>query len=136
MDVKGISGILVDGTVENAKFQKQTEELNKFQKTLEDASEAAKEEDDKLKEMCNEFEKYFLQQVYKSMKKTVNYDKFLINGGQSEEIFSEMLEEKYIDAAVAQGGVGLAQKLYEQLKSPASQMGSEEIKINTEAKGN
>lgn len=132
MDLKGISSTLIDGTVENAKFTKQTEELNKFQDVLKEASEKANEEDEKLKEMCNEFEKYFLQQVYKSMKKTVNYDNWLLNGGQGEEIFSEMLEEKYIDAAVAQGGVGLAQKLYEQLKSPASQMGSEDIKINTE----
>lgn len=132
MDLKGISSTLVDGTVETAKFKKQTEELNKFQDVLKDASEKAKEEDDELRTMCNEFEKYFLQQVYKSMKKTVNYDNFLISGGQSEEIFSEMLEEKYIDAAVAKGGVGLAQKLYEQLKSPTSQMGSEEIKVNKE----
>lgn len=132
MDLKGISSTLIDGTVENAKFTKQTEELNKFQDVLKEASEKANEEDEKLKEMCNEFEKYFLQQVYKSMKKTVNYDNWLLNGGQGEEIFSEILEEKYIDAAVAQGGVGLAQKLYEQLKSPASQMGSEDIKINTE----
>lgn len=130
MDLSAISGTMVDSTIQNAKFSKVEKEANEFKSALEKASENVKtngtEEDDKaLKDMCKEFEKYFLQEMYKSMKSTLNQDNNLFYGGQSEEIFSDLLDQQYVDAAVDAGGIGLAKQLYEQLKSPTSSTGAE-----------
>lgn len=132
MDLSAINNTFVDSTLQSAKFSKQEKSVKAFEDALNNASKVANEtkaeEDDKaLKEMCDEFEKYFLKEMYKSMKKTVNYDNYLIYGGQSEEIFSDFLDEQYVDGAVKAGGIGLSKKLYEQLKSPYSATGSKMI---------
>ncbi len=133
MDLSAINSTLTNQTLANAKMYKQEKTVKDFEKALDEAStkvnsKGATDEDDKaLKEMCDEFEKYFLREMYKSMRKTVNTDNFMIYGGQSEEIFQDFLDEQYVDNAVKAGGVGLSKKLYEQLKSPYSATGSKMI---------
>ena len=124
MDMSSITNLGMDTTFTNASYTKKAKELNEYKNTLEEAS--GNSDDEALKEMCLEFERYFMKEMYKSMKKTVNYDNFMNYGGQSEEIFSDMLEEEYIKKAADNGGIGLAKKLYEQLKSPTSMTGSAE----------
>lgn len=122
MDLSSITNLGMDTTFSNASYTKKTKELSEYKTALEEASSSS--DDEALKEMCVEFEKYFLKEMYKSMKKTINYESFMNYGGQSEEIFSDMLEEEYIKKASDSGGIGLAKKLYEQLKSPTSMTGS------------
>lgn len=144
MDLNAINSSFTTQTLSNAKMSKQEQTVNDFKKALNDASAKVRaegtteKEDAELKKMCDEFEKYFLREVYKSMKKTVNYDNYLIYGGQSEEIFQDFLDEQYVNNAVSAGGVGLSKKLYEQLKSPTSATGSQminDIKTNEASDG-
>ena len=139
MDLSAINSTLTNQTLANAKMYKQEKTVKDFQKALDEASDkvnskdATSDDDKALKEMCEEFEKYFLREMYKSMRKTVNTDNFMIYGGQSEDIFQDFLDEQYIDGAVKAGGIGLAKQMYEQLKSPYSATGS---KMINDAKAN
>lgn len=135
MDLSSITNLGMDTTFSNASYTKKVKELDEYKNALEEAGKS--NDDESLKEMCVEFEKYFLKEMYKAMKKTVNYESFMNYGGQSEEIFSDMLEEEYIKKASDSGGIGLAKKLYEQLKSPTSMTGSvgDNVKVNVNDDG-
>lgn len=86
------------------------------------------EKDDKMTdkeamEACKEFEAYMLEQVYKSMEKTVMKAD---EKSQYEEYFGDMMIQEYAKIAVDQGGVGLAERLYESMKN------NNQIKITEE----
>ncbi|HAG68765.1 MAG TPA: hypothetical protein DCL38_02180 [Lachnospiraceae bacterium] len=101
------------------------DKLNSFKdildsKTQETESEASAEEfdrDGKLMEACKQFEAYFIEQVFKEMKKSVNLT-------QSEDAATKQLMSYYEDnltgeyakMAADQQENGLAQMLYEQMK--------------------
>lgn len=69
----------------------------------------------KLQEACQQFETLFLNQMLTQMRKTVGKSDFL-GGGQSEEMFTSMLDEERAKAWSQDGGVGLAHILFQQMK--------------------
>ena len=71
-------------------------------------------EDEKLWGACKEFEKYFLEQMYKAMEKTVEKSD-LMEESQTEEYFHDMLTQEYAKLASDRDEVGLAKVLYEQM---------------------
>lgn len=76
--------------------------------------------DDELLVACKQFESYFLEQVFKSMEKTVdcfkeegensNYSDSMIN------FFGDETIQKLAETSTETQGLGLAQSLYEQMK--------------------
>lgn len=64
---------------------------------------------------CKEFEAYMLEQVYKSMEKTVM--KADEKENLYEDYFGDMMIQEYSQIAVDQGGIGLAEYLYESMKN-------------------
>ena len=71
-----------------------------------------------LQKACREFEGMFLAQMWKQMRKTVQKTE-LFSGGFGEEMFSDMLDQSYADAAAQRGALGMAELLEQQL-SPQS----------------
>ncbi|MBO5509073.1 MAG: rod-binding protein [Lachnospiraceae bacterium] len=69
--------------------------------------------DAEMLEACKEFEKYMLEQVYKSMEKTIDRAE---EKSDYEEYFGDMMVQEYAEKAMDQGGMGLAQQLYEAMK--------------------
>lgn len=73
--------------------------------------------DDELMEACKSFETYLLEQVMKSMEKTV------IKAEEEEspymEQFGDMLYEEYANNATETQGLGIAKMLYESMKRDA-----------------
>ena len=67
-----------------------------------------------LKEACKEFETILLEQMLNSMRKTVNKSG-LMQGGMAEDIFEDMLYEKYARKMSDSANLGLADMLYRQL---------------------
>ena len=67
-------------------------------------------------DVCKSFEAYFLEQVFKSMEKTVMKDES--SSGQSgyTNIFKDQLLQEYANNATETGGYGIAQMLYESMK--------------------
>lgn len=90
----------------------QGEKTDAFQKQLELA--VAKQEDAALKDACQQFEAYFIQQMWKGMRNTLSGDG-LIPKSQGEDIFQEMLDAEYSKEASQGQGIGIAQTLYRQL---------------------
>ncbi len=123
--VGGVIGIMSDisignytGALYDVYNSDNTSSGSKLQKTLTDKEmkEATEEE---LMDACKEFEAYFTEQVFKAMEKTVsvwsegNED----SSSKYKDYATETLMQEYASQAASQnGGLGLAQMLYEQMK--------------------
>lgn len=71
------------------------------------------QDQDKMLEACKEFETYMIEQIYKSMEKTII--KADEDENQYEEYFGDMQIQEYAKSAMEQGGFGLAKQLYESM---------------------
>ncbi|MCR5734093.1 MAG: rod-binding protein [Lachnospiraceae bacterium] len=79
-----------------------------------DKSEATDEE---LMGVCKEFEAYFIEQVFKEMKKSVNITQASDNATQSLlDYYGDNLITEYAKGAADQQENGLAKMLYDQMK--------------------
>ncbi|HOA80802.1 MAG TPA: rod-binding protein [Defluviitaleaceae bacterium] len=99
----------LDNAVE---IQKQNQKAENFEEVLKKASE--KKDDGELRKACKEFEAYFINQLFKEMRRTIQPGG-LIEKSRGEEIFEEMLDEEYSKLASNGNGIGLADMLYKQL---------------------
>lgn len=71
--------------------------------------------DKELMEACKNFEAYFLEQVFKSMEKTVMKSEES-SSSEYTDYFQDMLRQEYANNATEHGGYGIAQMLYESMK--------------------
>ena len=115
MNIAGLNDGLINNSFNQIKTNKEDEKFNEFKEILDKANPKNEAEDEKLQEVCKEFEQYFVKEMYKAMKKTVNYDNFM-GYSQAEEIFSDMLDDEYIKGMSSGNGIGLAKMMYEQIK--------------------
>ena len=88
---------------------------NKLQNTLAGVKGTASK--DELMDACRQFEAYFVEQMFKSMMKTVpsegntsNYTSTMM------DYYKDQMVQSMAEESTAQGGFGLAQMLYEQMK--------------------
>lgn len=97
-------------------YTKDTSSTKKLEETLKsDYSQATEEE---LMNVCKEFEQYFVEQVFKEMRKTIPQSESSSSYTSTmKEYFEDGLYQEYAKAITDQGnGVGLAKTLYEQMK--------------------
>ncbi len=77
-----------------------------------DGLTAAQQKDmDKLKGLSQEYEGFFMKQVVDAMRKTVPKGGYL-NGGNAEEIYKGMMDDKLSGQMAKNGGSGIAENLY------------------------
>lgn len=69
--------------------------------------------DKELLEVCKSFESYFVEQVYKEMKKTVHSSD---EDSEYLKYFGDQLLTKYAEDTTEGNGLGIAQMLYESMK--------------------
>jgi len=67
-----------------------------------------------LYKVCQEFESIFIKQMLNSMRKTINKSG-LLDGGVAEEIFEDMLYDKYALKMAQSAQFGISNLLYRQL---------------------
>lgn len=72
--------------------------------------------DEELLNACKEFEEYFLQKIIEQARKSVESEE---EEGEYLQYFGDTLNQAYAEAVVDGGGIGLAQQLYESMKSNA-----------------
>lgn len=70
---------------------------------------------EQLVQKAKEFEAIFVQQVFKSMRQTIPEGK-LLPRGNAEQIYTDMQDIEAAKQLTAQGGIGLAEMLIEQLQ--------------------
>jgi peptidoglycan hydrolase FlgJ len=66
------------------------------------------------KKVSQDFEGLLVGMMVKSMRSTVKEDK-MTGGGHGEETFRSMLDQEYANAAVKQGGLGLAKVIEKEI---------------------
>lgn len=109
MDIGNISNMYSD--VLSANNQSTTKMENKLNTDLTQAT------DDELMDACKQFEAYFVEQMFKSMMKTVPKNEEMSASTTTLTDFykDEMLRELAADSTET-NSLGLAQTLYEQMK--------------------
>jgi peptidoglycan hydrolase FlgJ len=78
------------------------------------SSVAKRGDDQKLREVCEDFEAIFVKQMLNAMKSTINKTG-LNDGGFAEEIYDDMLYDEYAAKISKNAGLGIADSLYRQL---------------------
>lgn len=68
-----------------------------------------------FREAAKMYETHFLNEMVKSMRKTVDRENGWIEPSFGEKIFSEQLDSQYVDGWTAKGGIGLADLIYNHL---------------------
>jgi flagellar protein FlgJ len=84
------------------------------------------DQDAALKDAAKMYENHFLNEMVKSMRTTVGSEEGFIKPSFAEKIFTEQLDQQYVDGWSQKGGVGLADMIYTQIKD---QMGASEKHI-------
>ena len=80
-------------------------------------TERAATRDESLKSAAKLYETHFLGEMVKSMRTTVHRDEnSFMKPNMAEKIFSEQLDQQYVENWADKGGVGLADMIYEQIK--------------------
>ena len=101
--------------VQTGQLYKELSSDNGFQAVLEAAQR--KNETIGLRKACEGFESYFLQIMFREMRKTDMRAGGIFAKSSAEEIFEDMLYEEYSKTAASHGGIGLADLLYHQLSN-------------------
>ena len=92
------------------------------------------EGDEKMLEACKEFEAYMIEQVYKQMEKTTKmFSDDKDSSTSYDTMFGDMRVQEMAKRATDQGGIGLAQQLYESMKRQASGITPEQLASQREA---
>ena len=73
------------------------------------------DKEEELKEACVKFESYFLNMMFKSMRKTVVSGGGLFEKSNAQKIFEEGLDQELTKKMANEGGIGLADMMYKQL---------------------
>ena len=68
-----------------------------------------------LQKACEGFESYFLQIIFREMRKTNLRTDGIFAKSNAEDIFEDMLYEEYSKTAASKNGIGLADMMYRQL---------------------
>jgi len=86
--------------------------IDEFKSVL---NEARKQQDiNRLKEACMEFEAMFIHAMLKAMRKTI-IKSGLFTAGIAENIFQDMLDEKYAEKVAKAGSFGIGDRLFKEL---------------------
>lgn len=109
MEIKGIGNDIVSAYSDIGSSEATQDE---FKRVFDEA--LASKDDVELKQACESFESYYVQQLFKSMRKTIPESDFL-NSGNEKEIYTDMLDEEYSKVISKSHGYGIADALYKQL---------------------
>lgn len=71
---------------------------------------------DELMEVCKDFESYFVQKIIEAAKSTIA-DEDEEDKGEYMQYFGDILNQQYADTITENGGIGLAQQLYDSMKN-------------------
>lgn len=78
--------------------------------------EKATRTDSQLREAAKMYETHFLNEMVKAMRSTVHNEEGLIKAGFAEKLFTEQLDQQYVNGWAERGGVGLADVIYTQIR--------------------
>lgn len=89
-----------------------------FQKSIAlqpNMQERLKEQDQQIRDAAKMYEQQFLGEMVKAMRQTVQEDG-VVKTNFAEKLYRQQLDDQYVDSWSAQGGVGLSEIIYKQIK--------------------
>lgn len=109
--VVSVSGLtnLLQVEIDNANIDRTT---GNFQDILDNAIKSR--DNEKLKQLCKDFEAIMVSMVIKSMREAIPKDG-IIPDSLGQEVFQSMLDDEYAELMVQNQDFGIAQQLYNQL---------------------
>lgn len=114
-----ISGVGFNEFSQITDTKRRQAELEGFQSLLNKAAGSAGTQDEKadreLREACESFESYFIQTMFREMRKTSFDENGFIAKSQAEKMFTDMMDEETAKTAAKTGGIGLADMMYKQM---------------------
>lgn len=111
MDIGGINSYFGNQLTEEANNKTAAKISNLNSSDFNEAS------DEELMDVCKEFEAYFLEQIFKEMKKTVPQSEYSSNATSSMmDYMEDSLIQEYAAQSTETNSLGLAQILFEQMK--------------------
>lgn len=114
----------------NAYSASANQTASKLQDKLHNSDYSAATEDE-LMDACRQFEAYFIEQVYKSMMKTIPSSEGTSNYTSTMmDYYKDMMVQSLAEETTSQNSLGLAQMLYEQMKR---NYGFSDIPVSAEA---
>ena len=132
IDSAAMSGLL--GSYKTAVTEKQSvAETDSFKETLEKA--ASDQDLDRLKTASQEFEAYFVNTLFKEMRKTIQ-DGGLTEKSQARQTFEGMLDEEMSKIISKKGSFGLADMIYDNMmRVYANNAAMDKIEEDAEGQG-
>ena len=112
MDISGLGSTYMDMITQNAKDKASTSKLDgQWDKDYSNST------DEELLEACQEFEAYFLEQMFKEMAKTIPESEETSSYTTGiKDYFQDSMMQEIARQSTKKEGLGLAQMLYEQMK--------------------
>lgn len=112
MDISNLTSVYTKAAVTGTK----NSELEKMKADWKKNADG-KTDDEKLMDACKQFESYFVEQMFKEMWKTVPKTEYSSNSMNTmNDYYQEQMIQEFAKMNTEQGGYGLAQKLYDQMK--------------------
>jgi flagellar protein FlgJ len=71
--------------------------------------------EDQLHKASEMYEQHFLNEMVKAMRSTIHKDDGFLPPNMAENIFSEQLDQQYVEKWSAKGGIGLSDLIYEKM---------------------
>ena len=117
MDITGITGAsAMDFRTLATQQQTFETETNRFQTLLDQAiADNSAANRAAIREAAQEFESFFLQMMFREMRRTTFNEQSFMPKSNAEKIFTDMLDEEVSRAAASSGGIGLADMIYRQM---------------------
>lgn len=80
------------------------------------SDKTANADEKRLKEVCQSFESIFIKLIMSEMRKTVKKTDLFGGNTFANDVFTSMLDSEIAENIARAGGIGLTDKLYDQLK--------------------
>ncbi len=123
MDVSSLTSVYTDAAI----TQQKNADLEKMKADWKKTS-SGKSDDEQLMDACKQFESYFIEQMFKEMWKTVPTKQYSTNAQNTmDDFYHDQMIQKYAEMTTDQGGYGLAQMLYEQMKRTGESASSVDV---------
>lgn len=100
---------------ENLRFDRVEKEKNRGVQGLNPTENIRSVKDKKLMEVSRLYEKHFLRELVRAMRKTIP-ENDLTKPSFSEKMYKQKLDQEYVEKWGDQGGIGLAPIIYKNLK--------------------
>ena len=121
MDVMGIinTADARAGAMSDIRRNAEIAELDRFRELLAaaiaDTEESLNERRAQIRLAAETFESYFIQIMFREMRRTTFDERGLFPRSNAERIFTDMLDEEIAKSAASGRGIGLADMIYQQM---------------------